>query len=155
MAGSDLTGHVMIRDVARHPISDALTHVDFLRVDIDKPVELEVPVHTVGNAAGTKMGGILQFVRRRLRVECLPGSVPGFVEVDVTDLDLDEALRVSDVVLPEGVVAKVDPGRVVVVMHARAVAEEVEEEAEVEEVLDEDGEATEEGEQEASKPSDS
>lgn len=151
MAGTDLTGHVMIREVDRHPINEALTHVDFLRVDVDKAVELEVPIHTVGTAAGAKLGGILQFVRRRLPVECLPSNVPGFVEVDVTELGLDESLRVCDIKLPEGVVAKIDPNRVVVVMHSKAVAA-----VEAEEVAVEEEEAVAETEQQESPaPTDS
>jgi large subunit ribosomal protein L25 len=122
MAGSDQQRHAMIKDVQIDPLTKKMKHVDFVRVIMDEVVRVTVPVHLVGTSTGVKnSGGILDFQVRDLHVECLPGSIPDSIDVDVTDLDMHDQIRVSELKLPNGVKVHDDPERVVVsVTHARA-----------------------------------
>lgn len=93
----------MIKDYSYHPLTRKLEHVDFVEVKLDQQVTVEVPFFTVGKAAGVVMGGILRQVFRSLPVSCLPNQIPLKIEVDVTNLALNEAAQTKDLKLPEGV----------------------------------------------------
>ncbi|MFZ2491823.1 MAG: 50S ribosomal protein L25 [Thermoanaerobaculia bacterium] len=123
--GTDQQPHAMIKDLTIDPISRKMTHIDFVRVVMDEKVKVMIPVHVTGLAIGVKEGGLLDWQVRELHVECLPGSIPDTVDVDVTPLGGHEYYRVSDLKLPEGVKVLDDPDRVVVgVTHARAEVSE-------------------------------
>lgn len=114
LAGSDQTRHAMIKDMQRDPLSRRLMHLDFVRVLMDTKIRVQVPVEIVGVARGVKVdAGILDFVTREIEIECLPGNIPDHLPVDVTELSIGDALRVSDVKAPEGVEIIEDPERVV------------------------------------------
>jgi large subunit ribosomal protein L25 len=114
LAGSDQTRHAMIKDMQRDPLSRRLLHLDFVRVLMDTKIRVQVPVEIVGVAKGVKVdAGILDFVTREIEIECLPGNIPDHLPVDVTELSIGDALRVSDVKAPEGVEILEDPERVV------------------------------------------
>ena len=93
----------LVQDVQGHPVSSLPIHVDFLRVDINKPVTTSVAIAFVGKSKGVLEGGILQPVRRELEVRALPTNLPEQIEVDVTALGIHDAIHVADLVLPEGV----------------------------------------------------
>jgi large subunit ribosomal protein L25 len=99
---------VLIRETQHHPVSGAVLHADLYEVDMTANIRVPVPLHFVGKAEGVVLGGILQPVRREIEVECLPTDIPEYVEVDVTALNIHDALHVSDVSLPAGVVALYD-----------------------------------------------
>ncbi len=87
----------IIRDIQFHPVTNAVMHVDFMGVDLKKVVQVEVPVHVTGTAVGVKDGGgVLQFTLRNVAIECLPGDIPEAVDVDVTELNINDSLKVSD-----------------------------------------------------------
>lgn len=131
MSGTDQQRHAMIKDIQIDPISRRMTHIDFVRVQMDEKVRVTVPVHINGTALGVKEGGILDWQIRDLHIECLPGQIPDAVEVDVTDLGAHDYLRISDLTLPQGVKVFDDPDRVVVgVTHAKAEVEVAPAEAE-------------------------
>jgi len=98
-------GLALIQEIQGHPVSGAPIHVDFLRVDANKPVTASVALAFVGRAKGILEGGILQPVRREVEVRALPGNLPEQIEVDVTALGIHDALHVADLTLPEGVEA--------------------------------------------------
>lgn len=121
MTGTDQQRHAMIKDIQIDPISRRMTHIDFVRVLMDEKVRLAIPVHLNGTAIGVKQGGVLDFQVRDLHIECLPGQIPDAINVDISNLDMHQYLRVSELTLPEGVKIMDDPERVVVgVTHARA-----------------------------------
>lgn len=122
MAGSDQQRHAMIKELQIDPVSRRMKHIDFVRVLMDEKVKVTVPVHIVGTAVGVKTGGgVLDFQVRDLHVECLPGSIPDTIDVDVTALELHDVIRISDLKVGEGVKVLDDPDRVVVgITHARA-----------------------------------
>lgn len=98
-------GLALIQEIQGHPVSGTPIHVDFLRVDANKPVTASVALAFVGKAQGIIEGGILQPLRRELEVRALPGNLPEQIEVDVTPLGIHDALHVEDLTLPAGVEA--------------------------------------------------
>jgi large subunit ribosomal protein L25 len=96
---------VLVKDVQVHPVTGSVLHADFYAVDLEKRVRVRAPLHFVGRAAGIVAGGILQPVRREVVVECLPTAIPGYIEIDVSELGIHDTLHIEDVRLPEGVEA--------------------------------------------------
>ncbi|MEH6551447.1 MAG: 50S ribosomal protein L25/general stress protein Ctc [Pseudomonadales bacterium] len=96
----------IIKDLQRHPAKLALLHADFLRVDMKKDIHVHVPLHFTNEEAchGVKMqGGRIQHSMIEMEISCLPGILPEYLEVDMTDVELGQVLHISDVKLPEGV----------------------------------------------------
>jgi large subunit ribosomal protein L25 len=116
-AGSDAELHekmVLVREMQMHPVSGRALHADFYEVDLTERLTVEVTIHFVGKAVGVVNGGILQPILREIEVECLPTEIPDFFEVDVTALDIHDAVHASDLTLPEGVSLVGDPTRTIV-----------------------------------------
>jgi large subunit ribosomal protein L25 len=93
----------LVKETQYHPVTGAVLHADFYEVDMAAKLRLRVPLHFTGKAAGVALGGILQPVQRDVEVECLPGDIPEFIGVDVTTLDIHDAIHVSELQAPEGV----------------------------------------------------
>lgn len=117
---------VMVRAVQRNPLDGALLHIDFYQVQMTEKIRTEVHVVLVGEAPAVEVhrGVLLQGVSS-VTIECLPGDMPSAVEVDVSGLaELDQALRVKDLVLDSGVTVLTDPEQVLAhVVHGRVEAE--------------------------------
>jgi len=96
---------VIVKDYQAHVIDRQFLHVDFFKIDLTKKVTIEAPIHLVGKAAGVKEGGILEHITRTIKVNCLPTSIPQFLEVDVSNLNIGDSLHLHDVKLPPGVEA--------------------------------------------------
>lgn len=92
----------LVREVQRHPVSDAIEHVDFVVVELTTPVQVTVPLVLTGRAAGTRVGGTLNQLIRRIDVRCAAGGIPATIEVDVTPLNIGARLKVSDLTPPAG-----------------------------------------------------
>jgi len=87
----------MIVDWQNEPIKGHLLHVDIKRIAMDKTMHVSVPVHLTGTSVGVKThGGILGQVLHEVEIECLPGDIPGHIDVDVTNLDVHGAIHISD-----------------------------------------------------------
>ena len=95
----------LIKEVQVHPLSGAVVHIDFLRVDMNKPVTASVTLNYVGKPAGVVEGGLLQPIRRELEVRALPANLPEHVDVDVSGLAIHDTVHVADVQMGEGVEA--------------------------------------------------
>ena len=96
----------ILKDLQRHPAKNRVMHADFLRVDDKTVVKVNVPIHFLNEEAcvGVKMqGGMIQHQATDVEVQCLPGDIPEYLEVDISALELDEMLMLSDIKLPEGV----------------------------------------------------
>jgi large subunit ribosomal protein L25 len=88
---------VLVKEYQLHPISHHLLHADFYRVAMDKVLRVTVPVHLTGEAKGVKaQGGVVDFVHREVVLECLPADIPEHITVDVTELMLNDGIRVRD-----------------------------------------------------------
>jgi large subunit ribosomal protein L25 len=99
----------MLREAQINPLSRRLVHVDFLRVDLDTEVHVTVPLVLTGKAIGTTNGGNLHQSLHVIPVAAKPAAIPTKLEVDVTPLEIGDALHVSDLKLGEGVRALLDP----------------------------------------------
>jgi large subunit ribosomal protein L25 len=88
---------VMLKDIQIDPLRRITLHTDFYEVAMDEMVTVEVPVHLVGKPEGTKMGGILEQVRRVIQVQCLPGDIPKSVDLDVSGLKIGDSIHVQDI----------------------------------------------------------
>jgi len=120
----ELKRMVLIREVQRHPVTERVTHADFVRIEMDKKIEVAVPVHIVGTAVGVKSeGGMLEVVNRSVFVRCLPAEIPDFVEVDVTELHDGQHLEAKDVPLPTGVELVAHANDVIVTILSRQAEE--------------------------------
>jgi large subunit ribosomal protein L25 len=95
----------LIRELQVNPLTGRAIHVDFLRIDMSKPVDAFVPLSFIGKPAGVVEGGILQPLRRELEVRALPDRLPNKIEVDVSPLQIGHSIHVADLKLPEGVEA--------------------------------------------------
>ncbi len=96
LAGS-ADARVLVREYQLDPVTHQLLHADFYRVAMDRAIRVMIPVVVRGEPAGVKQqGGILEFVRREIEIECLPGDIPEHVEVDVSELMLHQGIRVRD-----------------------------------------------------------
>lgn len=94
---------VMVKELQTNPLSRAFLHVDFYEVAMDRKIYVPVPVVVTGKCIGVENGGILQTVRHELEVYCLPNNIPNQITVDVSKLDIGDAIHVEDILLPEGV----------------------------------------------------
>lgn len=118
----------MVREAQVNPLSRRLVHVDFLRVDLDAEVHVTVPLLLTGKAVGLTNGGNLHQSMHVIAIAAKPAAIPTKLEVDVTPLDIGDALHVSDLKLGEGVRALLDPREAIASVVAPK-AEKVEAEA--------------------------
>ena len=89
---------VLVKEYQLDPINHRLLHADFYKVAMDKALRVTVPVHLTGEAKGVKaQGGVVDFVNREVEIECLPADIPEHITVDVTELMLNQGIRVRDV----------------------------------------------------------
>jgi large subunit ribosomal protein L25 len=115
---------VLIKELQRDPVQRNLLHADFYAVDLTKEIEVKVPLHLTGTAAGLMNGGIVDHQLREIEISCLPTAIPEAFTLDVSALNVGDSLHVRDVVLPAGVTLVSDPGLGVVSVVIPAKAEE-------------------------------
>lgn len=105
----------VVKELQRHPVRREVTHVDFLTVDPDAAIEVEVPIHLVGEAKEVSQnGGITEQRLMALKVLVKPGAIPDGIDADITDLTLTTTITAADLVLPAGVELVTDPEQAVV-----------------------------------------
>ncbi len=100
--GKTTTKPALIKALVQHPVKRMYTHVDFFGLDMSHDVVVSVPVRLVGKSQGEVTGGVLQLFRETLELRCKPANIPEAVEVDVTNLQLNENLLIEELALPEG-----------------------------------------------------
>jgi len=100
--------NALFKKLVSHPVKRRYDHVDFIGIDLDKEVQVTIPVEAVGRAKGVVLGGKLEIFEERIMVRCLPTIIPDSVVVDVTELDIADKVFVDQLVLPEGVTAVFD-----------------------------------------------
>jgi large subunit ribosomal protein L25 len=87
----------MVKELQTHPVTQRFLHVDFYEVDMQRKIKVMVPVVVRGKAKGIEEGGLLQIVCREIEVLCLPTEIPEAFEVDVSDLDIGDAIHLEDI----------------------------------------------------------
>jgi len=113
-----------IKEVQYDPLGEHIIHVDFTRISLTETVHVEVPVETHGEAAGAKEGGVLELVLHEIEVECLPTNILERIRVEVSGLNIGDAVHIRDLPLPEGVRPMGAPEAVVLMLAAPTRAEE-------------------------------
>ena len=88
---------VMLKDIQIDPLQRKTLHTDFYEVTMDEMVIVEVPVHLMGKPEGTKMGGILEQVRRVIQIQCFPADIPKSIDIDVSPLKIGDSIHVQDI----------------------------------------------------------
>lgn len=133
---------VLIKELQRHSVAGTLSHADFFEIDATAKIHVSVPIKLEGTPEGVKLGGVLEHMMREIDLLCLPNAIPDSLEVDVSGMNQDESLHVSDLTLPEGVETGVDEALPIVHVATKKIEEEVE-------VVAEEDEAAKEGDAEA------
>jgi large subunit ribosomal protein L25 len=116
----------LIKDYQVDPIKGLLIHVDLMEVAMNEKVKISVNVHIVGSAVGVKEGGIFQYGLRTLDVECLPNQIPDAINVDISNLKVNESLHVRDIAVAEGIRILTDPDATVATIQPPISAEKLE-----------------------------
>ena len=130
------TQNAMIKDIQADPVTDEILHTDLIQIAMDKAIQVSVPIVLQGEAVGVKAeGGFVDVVTRELDVECFPKDIPEHVVLDISELHLNQSLKIEDLFAPEGVEIISDPDAVAVHILAPTAEEEVEVPEEEEEEL--------------------
>ena len=144
--GDNNTETVIIKEIQRDPVEKRqLLHADFIRISLDEPVTSPVPVVLVGNPQGVEEeGGVLESPLRQVTLHCLPMQLPTEITIEVSELDIGDAIHVGDLDLGDEIEVIDEPERIVAMVSQLRIQLELETELEDDEVEDGDEEATEE-----------
>ena len=99
----DKNQFVLVKEIQYHPVTDEIIHIDFQKVKEDEKISLEVAIRSTGEAQGVKLGGLLVQMLNSVTIKCKPAEIPEFLEIDVTDMEMNTNLFVKDITLPEDV----------------------------------------------------
>jgi large subunit ribosomal protein L25 len=136
--GAD-TQLAIVREIQRHPVRREVTHVDFVTVNRNVKISVDIPIVIEGEAPGADEGGVADQVLFTLAVEVLPLEVPDQITLDISDMQVGDVKRVSDLTLPEGVETSEDPETTVITVNVPQLEIEVDETTEPTEVEGEEG----------------
>ncbi|MEL7352776.1 MAG: 50S ribosomal protein L25/general stress protein Ctc [Cyanobacteria bacterium P01_A01_bin.116] len=123
----DWSGKVILREVQKHPWKNKLHHLSFFSIAAQSEIEVSMPIHFVGDAVGVvNKGGTLDMVMTEIQLKCPPDAIPQSLDVDISELDIGDALHVGEMKLPAGTSVAVDDKLLVVSVLAprTATAEE-------------------------------
>jgi large subunit ribosomal protein L25 len=125
--GKNMEKLSMIKELQTDPLTKRLLHADFYEIRMDQKIIFDIPVHFIGEPVGVDNGGELHHLKRDVKVSCLPGKLPDFIEVDVSSLDIGDAVRVKDIKIAEDITI-LDPedAAIATVSTTRVAREEVE-----------------------------
>ena len=105
---------VLFKSVQYHPVTDEILHIDLFGIKMDQLVTVSVNIELVGTAKGVVEGGIVVQSINELLIECLPMNIPNFVELDISDLEIGQNLKVEDIKLDDKIAAKTNPEEIIV-----------------------------------------
>jgi len=132
--------NVMIKEAQYDVVTDAILHIDLIQIVMGKLMEVEVSVALIGDAVGVKTeGGYVDFVTRKLKIECLPKDIPEEIKVDISELHLNQSIKINELPELEGIKFEEDPETVIAQIQV-PTEEAVEEEIEEEELMGEEEE---------------
>ena len=127
----DSSRNVVLKEYQSHPLRSGWLHADFLEVDVTKKIKVKVPVVLVGTAPGEKLGGMINHIIRHLEIESTPRNIPEKIELPIGEVQLNQVIHVSDLVVQEDVTIINLPTDVVLTLHEEKVKEEKPEDEEV------------------------
>jgi large subunit ribosomal protein L25 len=139
---------VVLKELTRHPVNGATTHIDLLRVRLDKPIHATVIVELEGTeeAPGVREGGVLEQVNREIEIEALPTDIPDAIRHDVSEMVIGDTVTIEALRAPSGVTILTDPEAVIATLSPPRLQVEEEEEIEEETELVAEGATEEEAE---------
>src|SRR5262245_3428257 len=106
----------IVKELQRHPVRNEVVHVDFLVVDRNQEVTVEVPIVLTGEAKSlVSQGGTIEQQLHTLTVQAKPGNIPNEIEIDITDIAVGDSIRVGDLKLPAGANTELDPEEPIVI----------------------------------------
>jgi large subunit ribosomal protein L25 len=140
--GTNQSRRVMIKEIQKDPVTRDYLHVDFYEISMEKELEVDIPVYLVNTPIGVSEGGILEHIRRELKISCMPKNLVEKIEIDVSGLAIGQSLHLEDIDLPPGLKSIEDGDLTIATIVAPSIEEEkVEEEGE--EKVEEEGEEAE------------
>jgi large subunit ribosomal protein L25 len=116
----------VLKDLQIDPVNETLLHADFQGIKMGEKITLDVPIVLKGTAAGVKAGGILEFITREVEIECFPNEIPDHLEIDITALEIGDAVRIKDLKYDNIEILNDEDETILILEHAKVV-EEVEE----------------------------
>ena len=136
--------NVLFKSVQYHPVTDEILHIDLYGIDMNKPINIGIPINLIGNAIGvTEEGGILNQASNEIEIQCLPADIPEMIELDISELNLGSSMNATNIKLDEKFTL-ITPEDTVIVSVTQAMQEiEADTVSEDDELfMDEDGEQT-------------
>ena len=120
------TVQALPKDMQFHPVTDAIEHVDFLRIEPGVEIRVQVPVKFKGQekAVGLKRGGVLNIVRHEIEFSCKPDSIPTHIEINVQQLDIGDSVHVEDITLPAGITPTIKRNFTIATIAGRSAKED-------------------------------
>jgi len=140
---------VIIKEIQHNPIKGNILHIDFNHISLTEKITVKVPLEIKGEAAGVKMGGLVEHILWELEVECLPTQIPEKITINVSTLEIGDAIHIKDITVPDGVTVLNDPDQVAITVEppktetVEETTEEEETQAEPEVTKQKEPEATE------------
>jgi large subunit ribosomal protein L25 len=101
LEGDSTNYSCIVKDVQFHPTSDKPLHFDLIALKEGETISIEVSVHLNGNAQGVRDGGVLQHILHKLQINCLPKNIPSHIDIDISGLNINDGIKVSDLNLPD------------------------------------------------------
>lgn len=128
---ADKSVKALPKDLQFNPVTDAIEHVDFIKVDAGTTIRVQVPVKISGQdrCIGIKRGGVLNIVRHEIEFFCNPESIPTHIEINIQDVDIGHSVHVNDIELPKGSTPTIKRNFTIVTLAGRGKAEEATEAA--------------------------
>jgi large subunit ribosomal protein L25 len=117
----------ILKDVQFHPITDLPLHFDLMALNEDEKLHIEVSIHLKGNAPGVKEGGVLQHSLHKLNIECMPKDIPSHIDVDVSNLNIGDSIKITDLNLENVNILHDETSVIVSVVPPTVIKETVEE----------------------------
>ncbi|UKL14435.1 50S ribosomal protein L25 [Dissulfurimicrobium hydrothermale] len=131
--GDEASRLALVKELQLHPVNERIRHIDFYEVYMNEEVRVDVPIAITGKARGVEIeNGILEIIKRTVKVSCLPMSIPKEILVDVSDLGLGEAIHAADLVAPAGVRIMEDPKTAFITIVGAGIEEKASETTEAE-----------------------
>jgi large subunit ribosomal protein L25 len=124
---------VIVADLLKDPLNGSMMHVDLHKINMEEKIKVGVPINIVGTSKGVVAGGLLDFAKHTVEVECLPKDIPEHIDVDVTELLVGQSIHVGDIAAPAGVRILDDSRATVISILGRLKEETVASESEKEE----------------------
>ena len=133
----DQKQYSMVKEIQFHPVTDEIIHIDLMRVRRSEKITIVIPLALVGDAAGVKEGGVLTQSLNQIEIQCFPTDVPEQIELDITDLQLNNSYSVSDIIAPNDEIIITSPpdlnvASIIVPVEEEEIVDEIDEDAEIE-----------------------